>query len=84
MRVVIVCALLVAVLAGCGGDEPGAVPDGFEQFDGSTFTFAYPAGWPPLEAGAVQGAQGPKGTGGLAPQAAVSSGRARTRASSWS
>ena len=65
---------------GAGGlrwrdDEAAAVPDGFEQFDGPTFTFAYPSGWSPLEAGTVQGAQGPKGTGGLAPQAAVSSGK---------
>ena len=77
MRLAIVVALLATVFAGCGGsdDEAAAVPDGFEQFDRPTFTFAYPSDWSPLEAGTVQGAQGPEGTGGLAPQAAVSSGQ---------
>ena len=51
------------MFAGCGGsdDEAAAVPDGFEQFDGRTFTFAYPSDWSPLEAGTVQGRAGAGG-----------------------
>ena len=68
--------LTVALLAGCGGGGDAAdVPDGFQQFDGGTYTFAHPSGWPMIEAETTKGAQGPKGTGGLAPQAAVSSGQ---------
>ena len=56
-----------------GGDgASAAVPEGFETYDGETFTFAYPAAWPRVEAGQTKGAQGPKGTGGLAPQAVAS------------
>ena len=67
---------LVALLAGCGGgEESSTVPDGFETFDGQTFTFAHPAGWSGVAEGTTKGVQGPKGTGGLAPQAAVSSGQ---------
>jgi len=71
-------ALLVAVaaMAGCGGREPAAVPQGFTRLDGPTYTFAHPAGWQGLKTETVLGAQGPKGTGGLEPQAGVSSGQA--------
>ena len=67
----------VLLLTGCGGggSESSAVPDGFETFDGQTFTFAHPAGWAGVAEGTTKGVQGPKGTGGLAPQAAVSSGQ---------
>ncbi|HEX6024535.1 MAG TPA: hypothetical protein VFZ00_21270, partial [Solirubrobacter sp.] len=67
MRRIGVLALLV--LAGCGGGGAGDMPEGFKTYDGGSFTFAYPAAWPTIEAGDAKGAQGPKGTGGLAPQA---------------
>jgi hypothetical protein len=64
-----------AAIASCGGgSEPAAVPQGFTQLDGPTYTFAHPTGWQGLETENVLGAQGPKGTGGLEPQAGVSSG----------
>ena len=52
-------ALVVAlvVLAGCGGSEPAAVPEGFTQLDGPTYTFAHPAGWQDLKTESVLGAQ---------------------------
>ena len=80
-RTIIVLAL---VLAGCGGssgpDKPESVPSGFKTMNGPGYSFAYPSSWETLdniEGGT--GAQGPKGTGGLAPQAAV--GRGETTAS---
>jgi hypothetical protein len=77
-RTVIVLALM---LAGCGGggssssDDKASVPSGFKTMSGRGFSLAYPSSWETLddiEGG--QGAQGPKGTGGLAPQAAVGRG----------
>ena len=68
-------AAAMAAIAGCGGgSEPAAVPDGFTRLEGPTYTFAHPAGWQGLKTETVLGAQGPKGTGGLEPQAGVSSG----------
>jgi len=67
--------LAALVLGGCGGSEPAAVPEGFQRFEGSSYTFAHPAGWSPIQAEDTRGFQGPKGTGGLAPQAAASSGQ---------
>jgi hypothetical protein len=64
---------LAALIAGCGGSERVTVPDGFKELDGPTYTFAHPAGWQGITAEDTLGAQGPKGTGGLAPQAAVAS-----------
>jgi hypothetical protein len=61
--------LALTLMAGCGGGDAADVPDGFKTYDGGTFTFAYPSAWPTIEAGQAKGAQGPKGTGGLAPQA---------------
>jgi hypothetical protein len=68
----------LVALAGCGGssapDKP-SVPTGFKTLSGQGYSFAYPSSWQTLdniEGG--QGAQGPKGTGGLAPQAAVGRG----------
>jgi hypothetical protein len=77
-RTVIVLALL---LAGCGGssgssDKP-SLPSGFKTMSGQGYSFAYPSGWQTLDdVEGGQGAQGPKGTGGLAPQAAVGRGEA--------
>jgi hypothetical protein len=68
---------LALLLAACGSESdtgPAAVPGGFKQLDGPGYTFAYPASWTPLEVPGTRGAQGPKGTGGLAPQAAVGRG----------
>jgi hypothetical protein len=70
---------LALLVAACGGESaagPAAVPGGFKQLDGPGYTFAYPASWKPLEVPGTRGAQGPKGTGGLAPQAAVGRGPA--------
>ena len=64
----------VLVLAGCGADEGGgsaAAPDGFKTLTGDDWTLAYPSGWDVSEVDGSRLAQGPKGTGGLAPQAAV-------------
>jgi hypothetical protein len=68
--------LMALVLAGCGGggDEAGSatdVPEGFKTLAGSGWTLAYPAGWEVTEVDGSRLAQGPKGEGGLAPQAAV-------------
>ena len=70
-RAVAIAIAGTLIAAGCGGGdgESAAVPEGFKAYDGETFTFAYPAAWPTIEAGQAKGAQGPKGTGGLAPQA---------------
>ena len=75
-------ALVAFVAAGCGGDSggggasgSGGVPQGFKQLDGPGYTLAYPASWQPLDVAGSRGAQGPKGTGGLAPQAAVGRGK---------
>jgi hypothetical protein len=68
---------LALVLAACGSESgagPAAVPGGFKRLDGRGYTLAYPASWKPLELAGTRGAQGPKGTGGLAPQAAVGRG----------
>jgi hypothetical protein len=68
---------LALLVAACGGESdagPATVPGGFKRLNGPGYTFAYPASWKPLEAGGTRGAQGPKGTGGLAPQAAVGRG----------
>jgi hypothetical protein len=81
MRRIAMTTLLALVLAGCGGssssssDKPASVPSGFKTMNGQGYSFAYPSSWQTLdniEGG--QGAQGPKGTGGLAPQAAVGRG----------
>lgn len=74
-------AALVAGLAACGSDSGGGsssgdLPQGFKQLDGPGYTLAYPASWQPLDVAGSRGAQGPKGTGGLAPQAAVGRGKA--------
>jgi hypothetical protein len=72
-------AALALLLAACGsarGGSPAAgLPKGFKRLDGPGYTLAYPAGWRPLDAAGSRGAQGPKGTGGLAPQAAVGRGK---------
>jgi hypothetical protein len=77
MRTKLTTILIAALLAGCGGsageDAAAPVPDGFKALSGDGWTFAHPSGW---EVSAVAGgklAQGEKGTGGLAPQAAVAS-----------
>jgi hypothetical protein len=77
-----VLAALVVGLSACGSDSgggssssSGGVPQGFKQLDGPGYTLAYPAGWQPLDVAGNRGAQGPKGTGGLAPQAAVGRGK---------
>jgi hypothetical protein len=70
--------VLALLLAACGSESGGgsaAVPSGFERLDGPGYTLAHPAGWQPLNAANSRGAQGPKGTGGLAPQAVVGRGR---------
>jgi hypothetical protein len=61
------------VLAGCGSDAGGsaAAPAGFKTLTGDGWTLAYPSGWDVSEVDGSRLAQGPKGTGGLAPQAAV-------------
>jgi hypothetical protein len=78
-RTIIVLALL---LAGCGGSSGGSsdqpsVPSGFKTMSGQGYSFAYPSDWQALDnVEGGQGAQGPKGTGGLAPQAVVGRGEA--------
>ena len=81
IKTMVLAALLVA-LSACGSDSGGGasgggggVPQGFKQLDGPGYTLAYPASWQPLEVAGSHGAQGPKGTGGLAPQAAVGRGK---------
>jgi hypothetical protein len=62
------------VLSACGaGDEAGAggTPEGFQTLTGDGWTLAYPSGWDVSEVDGSRLAQGPKGTGGLAPQTAV-------------
>jgi hypothetical protein len=82
MRRAVMTTLLVLVLAGCGGgssssDEPASVPSGFKTMNGPGYSFAYPSSWQTLDSiEGGEGAQGPKGTGGLAPQAAVGRGEA--------
>jgi hypothetical protein len=72
---------LALLLAACGSDAGdgasggGDVPQGYKRLDGPGYTLAYPAGWQRLDAAGSRGAQGPKGTGGLAPQAAVGRGK---------
>jgi hypothetical protein len=69
-----VTVLIVALLiAGCGGGETesAAVPEGFKSLAGDGWTLAYPSGWEVSEVDGSRLAQGPKGEGGLAPQAAV-------------
>jgi hypothetical protein len=73
----------VLLLAGCGGGDDGGggkaapVPSGFKTLDGPDYTFAYPSGWKLLDdIEGAKGAQGPTGTAGLAPQAAVGRGKA--------
>jgi hypothetical protein len=70
----IALSLLVAACGSESGGGPAAVPGGFTRLDGPGYTFAYPASWKPLDVAGARGAQGPKGTGGLAPQAAVGRG----------
>jgi hypothetical protein len=68
---------LALLVAACGSESaagPAAVPSGFTRLDGPGYTFAYPTGWQTLDVTDSRGAQGPKGTGGLAPQAAVGRG----------
>jgi hypothetical protein len=73
MRTKLTLILITVVLAGCGGDEPttARLPDGFKQLSGEGWTFAHPASWEVSTVAGGKLAQGPKGTGGLAPQAAV-------------
>jgi hypothetical protein len=68
---------LALLLAGCGGEAaaPSAAPRGYTRLDGPGYTLAYPAGWQRLDTAGGRGAQGPKGTGGLAPQAVVGRGK---------
>jgi hypothetical protein len=68
---------LALLLAACGseaGAGPAAVPGGFKRLDGPGYSFAYPASWQTLDVAGSRMAQGPKGAGGLAPQAAVGRG----------
>ena len=68
---------LALLVAGCGSEATGspAVPGGFPRLDGPGYTLAHPAGWQPLNTADSRGVQGPKGTGGLAPQAVVGHGK---------
>jgi hypothetical protein len=83
IKTMVLAALVACVAAGCGSDSGGAsssasgggVPPGFKRLDGPGYTLAYPASWQPLDVAGSQGAQGPKGAGGLAPQAAVGRGK---------
>lgn len=77
MSQVIRLLALALLVAGCGSEASGsaAVPGGFQRLDGPGYTLAHPAGWQPLNTADSHGAQGPKGTGGLAPQAVVGHGR---------
>src|SRR5262249_26673747 len=64
---------LALLVAACGSESdagPATVPDGFKRLDGPGYTFAYPASWQTLDVAGSRMAQGPKGTGGLAAQAA--------------
>jgi hypothetical protein len=63
--------ILALVLAGCGGAGAASTPDGFKTLSGDGWSLAYPAAWEVSEVNGSRLAQGPKGTGGLAPQAAV-------------
>jgi hypothetical protein len=67
--------LTALVLAGCGGDSGSAsssdVPAGFKTLKGDGWTLAYPEAWQVSNVNGSRLAQGPTGTGGLAPQAAV-------------
>ena len=74
-------ALLTLLLAACGGggggssDKAATTPKGFKTLDGPGYSFAYPSDWKQLDdVAGGEGAQGPSGTGGLAPQAAVGEG----------
>jgi hypothetical protein len=71
-RLVLTLAL-AAALAGCGGggSEAADVPQGFKTLTGDGWSLAYPETWEVTTAGGSRLAQGPKGVGGLAPQAAV-------------
>ena len=64
-------ALCLVSLAACGGSEEAATPAGFATLSGDGWTLAYPSSWEVSEVDGSRLAQGPKGTGGLAPQAAV-------------
>jgi hypothetical protein len=62
------------MLSACGGEDgasSGATPDGFKTLTGDGWSLAYPSSWAVSEVDGSRLAQGPKGTGGLAPQAAV-------------
>jgi hypothetical protein len=63
----------VLLFAGCGSGEDGSAgtPDGFKTLSGEDWSLAYPSSWSVTEVNGSRLAQGPKGTGGLAPQAAV-------------
>ncbi len=77
MPQVIRLVALALLVAACGSESaagPSGVPSGFTRLDGPGYTLAYPAGWQSLNVAGSRGAQGPKGTGGLAPQAAVGRG----------
>ena len=73
MRRVILVTAILGLLAGCGsgGGSDAPVPKDFETLSGEGWSLAYPAGWTVSEVEGSRLAQGPKGTGGLAPQAAV-------------
>jgi hypothetical protein len=81
IKTMVLTALVACAAAGCGSDSGGGasggggVPSGFKQLDGPGYTLAYPASWQPLDVAGSRGAQGPKGAGGLAPQAAVGRGK---------
>lgn len=76
MRSILTLLLFAAVLlAGCGASDAreaaAPTPAGFKTLTGEGWALAHPAGW---EVSAITGgklAQGVKGAGGLAPQAAV-------------
>ena len=57
--------------AGASSTSSAGFPTGFKTLAGDGWTLAYPAGWEVSEVNGSRLAQGPKGTGGLAPQAAV-------------
>ena len=67
---------VLALFAGCGGGgakrgSQAQVPKDFKTLSGDGWTLAYPSSWTVSEVNGSRLAQGPKGTGGLAPQAAV-------------